>query len=111
MTTTGYRIVYAILGVLFAAVVMGSVFLIPSGEENALPPAVESFSPGDGDIAIRQVQVVIDLLPDYEAQFVIDGITIPESEVNAIPRPGGTSSNPARARSSRNGRPVTTRWW
>ncbi len=88
MTTTGYRIVYAILGVLFAAVVLGSVFLIPSGEENVLPAAVESFSPGDGDIAIEPVTVVIDLQPNYDAQFVIDGITIPAEQVDAIVQTG-----------------------
>ena len=94
MTTTGYRIVYAILGVLFAAVVAGSIFLIPSGEGDGLPDAVESFSPGEGDLAIQPVRVVLDLLPGYEATFVIDGLPIPQDQIDAIPETGRYQFDP-----------------
>lgn len=94
MTTTGYRIVYAILGVLFAAVVAGSIFLIPSGEGDGLPDAVESFSPGEGDLAIQPVRVVLDLLPGYEATFVIDGLPIPPDQIDAIPETGRYQFDP-----------------
>lgn len=88
MTTTGYRIVYTILGVLFAAIVAGAIFLIPSGEEEQLPFAVESFSPGEGDLVVQPVKVVLDLRPDYTATFVIDGIPIPEDQVDTILQTG-----------------------
>lgn len=88
MTTTGYRIVYLILGLLFAAIVAGAIFLIPSGDEEQLPFAVESFSPGEGDLVVQPVRVVIDLRPNYDAAFVIDGITIPPDQIDAIPQTG-----------------------
>ena len=88
MTTTGYRIVYTILGVLFAAVVAGSIFLIPSGDEARLPDAVESYSPGEGDLVVQPIKVILDLRPNYVATFVIDGIAIPDDQVDGILQTG-----------------------
>jgi hypothetical protein len=95
MTTTGYRIVYTILGVLFAGVVAGAIFLIPSGDEAQLPDAVESFSPGEGDLVVQPVRVVLDLRSGYEASLVIDGIPIPEDQIDAIPQTGRYQFEPA----------------
>jgi hypothetical protein len=88
MTTTGYRVTLALLSVAFIAVVGGSILLIPAGDPEQLPSAVERYSPNDGDIAINPVGVMIDLKPNYTAEFVIDGIPIPPDELNAIPETG-----------------------
>jgi hypothetical protein len=84
MTTTGYRIVYTVLAVALIAIVGGSILFIPSGDPNALPDAVESVAPGNGDLVTQPIKVVVDLKPNYRAVFVIDGVTIPDDEVDAI---------------------------
>lgn len=84
MTTTGYRIVYTLLGLAFAGVIAGAVFLIPAGDPAVLPDAVESFSPGEGDLVIQPIKVLLDLRANYDARFVIDGIAIPPEQVDSI---------------------------
>lgn len=84
MNTTGYRISLTLLAVALLAIVGLSIMFIPAGDPEQLPAAVERYSPRDGDIAINPVKVVIDVQANYEVQFVIDGTTIPESEVDAI---------------------------
>jgi hypothetical protein len=84
MTTTGYRIVYTLLAVALVAIVGGAILFIPSGDPERLPPAVESYAPGDGDLVVQPIKVIIDLLPGYTATFVIDGQTIPEDQVDSI---------------------------
>lgn len=88
MTTTGYRIVYTLLAVAFIGIVAASILFIPSGDPTELPAAVERYSPGDGDMVTNPVKVILDLAGNYEAQFVIDGITIPEDEVVSIVETG-----------------------
>jgi hypothetical protein len=88
MTTTGYRVTLALLAVAFIAVVGGSILLIPGGDPEQLPSAVERYSPGDGDIAINPVGVMIDLKSNYTAEFIIDGIPIPADEMDSIPETG-----------------------
>jgi len=88
MTTTGYRVTLALLAVALIAVIGGSILLIPGGDPEELPPAVERYSPQDGDIAINPVRVMIDLKPNYTAEFVIDGIPIPVEEMDSIPETG-----------------------
>ena len=88
MTTTGYRIVYTLLGLAFAAVIAGAVFLIPSGDPAALPDAVESFAPGEGDLVVQPIKVVLDLKDNYDARFLIDGISIPPEQVDSILQTG-----------------------
>lgn len=84
MNTTGYRVTYTFLAVALLAIIGGSILFIPSGDPEQLPDAVERYSPHDGDIAINPVKVLIDVQPYYEVRFVIDGIPIPESDVDAI---------------------------
>ena len=88
VTTTGYRITYLLLGLALAAIIVGAIFLIPSGDPSTLPDAVESYSPADQDIVVRPVRVVLDLKPNYEAEFVIDGIVIPADQVDSIVETG-----------------------
>ncbi|MGI9667596.1 MAG: hypothetical protein ACR2N2_10990 [Acidimicrobiia bacterium] len=84
MTTTGYRIVYLLLAVAFFAIVAGALLFIPSGDPETLPAAVESYSPQDGDIVVQPIKVILDLAPNYDARFVIDGIPIPPEDVDSI---------------------------
>ena len=88
MTTTGYRVTLALLAVALIAVIGGSILLIPGGDPEQLPPAVERYSPRDGDIAINPVAVMIDLKPNYAAEFIIDGTPIPPDEMHSIPETG-----------------------
>ena len=88
MTTAGYRVTLALLAVAFIAVVGGSILLIPGGDPEQLPSAVERYSPSDGDIAINPVGVMIDLKPNYTAEFIIDGTPIPLDETDSIPATG-----------------------
>ncbi len=84
MNTTGYRVTYALLAIALAAIIGGSIFLIPAGDPEQLPAAVERYSPGEGDLVINPVKVMIDLRANYEARFVIDGVPIPQDQVNSI---------------------------
>ena len=84
MNTTGYRVTYTLLAVALLAIVGLSILFIPGGDPDQLPPAVDIYSPLDGDTAINPVKVVIDVQPNYEMRFIIDGTTIPESDVDAI---------------------------
>ncbi len=88
MNTTGYRVTYTLLAVALAAIIGGSILLIPGGDPERLPDAVERYAPGDGDLAVNPVQVMIDLQPNYTVRFVIDGITIPDDQVDAIVETG-----------------------
>jgi hypothetical protein len=88
MTTTGYRVTFALLAIALIAVIGGSILLIPSGDPESLPAAVERYSPREGDITINPVSVTIDLKPNYTAEFVIDGTPIPPDEVSSIPETG-----------------------
>ena len=88
MTTTGYRVTLLLLALAFMAIVAGSILFLPSGDPAELPDAVESFSPGDQDIALRPVKVVLDLKPGYDARFAIDGIVIPREQVDSIVETG-----------------------
>ena len=49
---------------------------------------LESYSPSDGATVLRQTEVRIDLPVDYEIVLVIDGVAIPEAEIDTIPETG-----------------------
>ncbi len=88
MNTTGYRVTYTLLAIVLLAIIGASILFIPSGDPEELPSAVEQYSPHDGDLAINPVKVLIDVLPHYDVQFVIDGTPIPTSDVDAIVETG-----------------------
>jgi hypothetical protein len=88
MNTTGYRVTYTLLAVALLVIIGGAILFIPSGDPEALPAAVERYAPHDGDIAVNPVKVLIDMHPNYEVTFVIDGIAIPASDVDAIVQTG-----------------------
>lgn len=88
MNTTGYRVVYTLLGLALALIIGVSILFIPSGDPETLPSAVESYAPRQGDIVANPVKVLVDLKANYVATFVIDGTTVPEDDVDAIPETG-----------------------
>lgn len=95
MNTTGYRVTYTLLAVALLAIIGASILFIPSGDPEQLPDAVERYAPHDGDITINPVKVVFVVQRNYEVSFVIDGITIPESDVDAIVEIGRYQFEPA----------------
>ncbi len=84
MNTTGYRVTYTLLAIALAAIIGGSIFLIPAGDSEQLPDAVERYAPGEGDLVFNPIKVMIDLRPNYGARFIIDGVPIPDDQVNSI---------------------------
>ncbi len=94
MNTTGYRVTYTLLAVALLAIIGVSILFIPSGDPEQLPVAVQRYAPHDGDIAINPVKVVFVVQPNYDVSFVIDGTTIPNDEVDAIPEIGRFQFDP-----------------
>ncbi len=88
MSPTRYRVILLLLGVLFAAVIVGAVILTPSGDAPRLPDALESFSPADGATVLRQTRIEIDLAVGYDIDLVVDGVSIPDSELDVIEQTG-----------------------
>jgi len=84
MNTTGYRVTYTLLAVALLTIIGVSILFVPSGDPEQLPDAVQRYAPQDGDIAINPVKVLIVVQPNYELRFVIDGIPIPDEDVDAI---------------------------
>lgn len=84
MTTTGYRIVYTLLGLGLAVLIGASVLFLPSGDPEALPSAVENYSPKDLDIVTQPVTVLVDVKPGYTVTMTIDGIPVPPDQMDAI---------------------------
>ncbi len=88
VSQTRYRIVLALLGVALAAVVVFAVILTPSGDAPRLPAAVDAYSPTDGAIVLRQTQLVIDLAAGYDIDLTVDGVAIPDSELDVVAETG-----------------------
>jgi hypothetical protein len=88
MNTTGYRVTLTALAVALLVIIGGAILFIPSGDPEQLPAAVDQYAPHDGDIALNPVKVMIDVKPNYNVTFVIDGIAIPDSDVDAIVETG-----------------------
>lgn len=82
MSTTRYRVILSILGLLLGGLVVAAVVIAPSGDVTQLPDAVERFSPGDGAIVQRQTDLQIDLRAGYTMQLTIDGARINPAEID-----------------------------
>jgi hypothetical protein len=90
-----YRITFTLLGLALAAVAVGVVVLAPEGGPSEVPPIVESYSPADGSTVLRQINVEINLPVDYQVVMVVDGVTIPTSEIKETPETGRFSWEPS----------------
>jgi len=94
VTTTGYRIVYTLLGLGLAVVIGASILFLPSGDPESLPSAVENYSPKDLDIVTQPVTVLFDVKPGYAVTMTIDGIPIPLDQMDAIEATGRYQFDP-----------------
>ena len=90
-----YRISYTLLGLALAVVAIGAIVFAPSGELTDVPEVLESYSPENESTVLRQIEVEIDLPVSYEIVLVIDGVTIPESEINVIEETGKFTWRPS----------------
>jgi hypothetical protein len=72
----------AVLGLAFAGVVIAAVLLLPSGRPVVLPPVVERISPGPDATVLRQVDLEVDILPEYELEIFVDGFRLPMGEID-----------------------------
>lgn len=78
-----YRITFTLLGLALALVAVGAVVFAPSGRPDEVPDVVESYSPENESTVLRQTRVQIDLPVDYGIDLVIDGVAIPDEEIDA----------------------------
>jgi len=83
VSTNGYRLVFALLGLALATVVVLVVAVAPAGRNVPLPAAVERISPEDGATVLRQIGLVVDMEPGYAIDLFVDGIPIPSGEIRA----------------------------
>lgn len=83
-----YRLIFTFLGLALAAVAVGAIVFAPSGNPTDVPDVLERYSPENGSTMLRQIAVEIDLPVDYEIVLVVDGVTIPSSEIKATPQTG-----------------------
>jgi hypothetical protein len=68
------------------------LFLILTGVRSAetgrdaqrLPDVIESINPGPGDEVLRQSQVFVDLVEGYNAELIIDGITLETTRLDEL---------------------------
>jgi hypothetical protein len=49
-----------------------------------LPDVIESVNPGPGDEVLRQSQVFVDFVDGYDAELVIDGISLPVTRLDEL---------------------------
>jgi hypothetical protein len=73
---------FLLLGVALALVVLFAVVLTPGGRSFRLPTAVESVSPSDGATVLRQIDLRIDMQVGYSIQLFVDGVKIPDAELD-----------------------------
>lgn len=94
MTSTRYRVILLLLGVALAAVVMFAVVLAPGGTATRLPEAIDRISPVDGAIVLRQIALDIDMAVGYEFELAVDGLVIPQEEIDFEPSTGVATWRP-----------------
>ena len=87
-----------VLSLVLAAALVGIWFALTTAEtdpERKLPAGVENVSPADGELVLRQTQVIVDLAPGYRGKLFIDGQEIPVVERPNDGRPDdGTGPTP-----------------
>lgn len=76
-----------ILGLLAtAAALFAIVVIVERGkpENNGLPIAIQSVSPAQGDEVLSQVDIVVDLATGYTGELELNGMAIPEAELQRV---------------------------
>ena len=88
MTTTTYRVIFLALGLALIGVIVFAVILSPEGDPAGLPPQIERIAPADGDTVQRQTSLVVDMESGYSIVLTVDGVQIPESEIQVTEATG-----------------------
>jgi hypothetical protein len=73
--------IFLALGLALAGVVLFAVVLTPDNPASPLPDPVERVAPADGTIVQRQTSVLIDMQVGYAITLTVDGIGIPDAEI------------------------------
>lgn len=76
-------------------IIAGLVSATTGREALGLPDQIERIAPGEGDSVLRQSEILVDLIPGQMGELVIDGQTLPVTEIVAAanPEPGQTVAN------------------
>jgi hypothetical protein len=68
------------------AVAIGALVVLGEDSDNdARDAAIEQFIPTDGDQIVQQEPVGIDLAPGYDGTLALNGVAIPEDQLNKVP--------------------------
>lgn len=82
---TPYRIgVSVLLAAAFAALYVGFNSAKDPAPTESRSTSVLSFSPGEGETALRQSRIYAELKPGYVGVLVVDGIEIPEDQLEHL---------------------------
>lgn len=78
----------AILSLVLLLALGSFVFLFATGKSaktsSSQPEAVEGVSPQGGDLDLRQVTIMADLAPGYTGYLEIDGIEVPDDDLQRV---------------------------
>ncbi len=85
---TRYRVIFTLLGFALVAIIVGAVILSPDGRAPSLPAAVDRYAPTDGALVLRQTRIEIDLQAGYDIDLVVDGVPIPDAELEHVEATG-----------------------
>jgi hypothetical protein len=85
---TRYRLIYAGLGLTLVALVAATWALSPDGDGRRLPAVLELVVPTPNSTALRQTSIVVDMVPGYAVELVVDGVAIAPSELSGSPALG-----------------------
>src|SRR3954469_183417 len=77
-----------VISLLLALAVAGFGFAFASGRDPQKPtqidPAVERTEPEPGALALRQSRIGVDILPGFTAELSIDGVIIPDDQIEKV---------------------------
>ena len=77
-------VVSAGVGIGLALILMGLGAAETGRDAQRLPAVIESVNPGPGDEVLRQSQVFVDLVEGYNAELIIDGITLETTRLDEL---------------------------
>lgn len=79
---------------LFVVVTLQNAPHSSNSAEAADDPAVVRRTPDPGSHVVRQSSVGVQLLPGYDGRLTIDGVTIPEDQLDGVVLPGDANYDP-----------------
>jgi hypothetical protein len=72
--------------VVVVGVSIGALVVLGEGSDNDVrEAAIEQFIPAEGDQIVQQEPVGIDLAPGYDGTLALNGVAIPEDQLNKVP--------------------------